>query len=148
MRYQVPQFIEVEDKIFGPLTLKQFIYLAGGGGVCLMFFTLLPLYIAIACMVPVVALVVGLAFYQVNGRPLIHALEHATAYLLGSKLYLWKQREAKPTVQAPAAGAPLPPGIVPKLSQSKLKDLAWSLNIKDRSVMDTSPVKERTGFEI
>src|SRR3989338_737591 len=26
MQFQVPQFIEVEDKIFGPLTLKQFFY--------------------------------------------------------------------------------------------------------------------------
>src|SRR3989344_2665997 len=32
MEYQVPQFIEVEDKIIGPLTLKQFIYLAGEAG--------------------------------------------------------------------------------------------------------------------
>jgi len=26
MQFQVPQFIEIEDKIFGPLTLKQFLY--------------------------------------------------------------------------------------------------------------------------
>jgi hypothetical protein len=44
MHYQVPQFIEIEDKIFGPLTLKQFIYLAGGVGLCLIFFSLLPIY--------------------------------------------------------------------------------------------------------
>ncbi|TSC80302.1 MAG: hypothetical protein G01um101429_152 [Parcubacteria group bacterium Gr01-1014_29] len=31
-QFQVPQFIEVEDKIFGPLTTKQFFYLLGGGG--------------------------------------------------------------------------------------------------------------------
>lgn len=30
MQFQVPQFIEVEDKIFGPLTFKQFVYIAGG----------------------------------------------------------------------------------------------------------------------
>jgi len=32
MRFEVPQFIEVEDKIFGPFTWKQFIYLMGGEG--------------------------------------------------------------------------------------------------------------------
>ena len=32
MMFSVPQFIDVEDKIIGPLTLKQFIYLAGGAG--------------------------------------------------------------------------------------------------------------------
>jgi hypothetical protein len=38
MRYQVPQFIDVEDKVIGPLTIKQFIYLAGGAGMCFVIF--------------------------------------------------------------------------------------------------------------
>ena len=151
MQYQVPQFIEVEDKIFGPLTLKQFIYLAGGGGVCLIFFSLLPLWLTILLSPPVIALSVGLAFYQVNGRPLINALEHAFSYFTGSKLYLWKQRVPKAPKEAgrqaasSAATAVLP---VPKLSESKLRDLSWSLNIKDRAQMGVSNSEERTGFEI
>ena len=134
-QYQVPQFIEVEDKIFGPLTLKQFVYLAGGAGVCLIFFTLLPLYLTILFSLPVIAFSLGLAFYQVNGRPLVVALEHAFGYYIGSKLYLWKQSDAKPQVapeQTQSTANALP---VPKLSESKLKDLAWSLNIKDRTKM-------------
>ncbi|HWB33829.1 MAG TPA: PrgI family protein [Candidatus Paceibacterota bacterium] len=148
MRYQVPQFIEIEDKIFGPLTLKQFIYLAGGAGMCLIFFSLLPLWLTVVLAIPVMGLSAGLAFYEVNGRPLIVALEHATGYLFGHKLYLWKQRESQPTpAAAPAAAAgALPP--VPKLSESKLRDLAWSLNIKDRATMGLSSSAQRTGFEI
>lgn len=146
MQYQVPQFIEVEDKIFGPLTLKQFIYLAGGGGLCLIFFTLLNFYVAIVLSVPVLVLCLGLAFYKFNGRPLIVALEHIFGYVTGTKLYLWKQREFKPkAVQAQAvAPATLP---VPKLSESRLKDLAWSLNIKDRTTMGVTD-KKPSGFEI
>ncbi len=149
MRYQVPQFIEVEDKIFGPLTFKQFIYLAGAGGICLIFFTLLPLYFAVLCMIPFVALGFALAFYTVNGRPFIVAIEHAFGYFFGHKLYLWKQREQKPTNNAnavvqPAVAAAL---TVPKLSNSRLKDLAWSLNIKDRAKMGVTS-DERSGFEI
>jgi hypothetical protein len=148
MRYQVPQFIEIEDKIFGPLTFKQFIYLAGAGGICLLFFTLLPLYIAVLCMLPFIALGFALAFYKVNGRPFIVVLEHAFGYFFGHKLYLWKQHSAKtPSAVAQAPTAAMTTLTVPKLSNSKLKDLAWSLNIKDRSTMgvvDTS----RTGFEI
>jgi hypothetical protein len=37
---------------------------------------------------------------------------------------------------------------VPKLSESKLKDLAWSLNIKDRATMGVADTSARTGFEI
>lgn len=146
MRYQVPQFIEVEDKIFGPLTFKQFIYLAGGAGLCLLFFTLLPIYLTVLLGIPIVAFALALAFYKVNGRPFIVSVEHAFGYFWGHKLYLWKQRV--PEAAAPAAVPVVPTSLgVPKLSESRLKDLAWSLNIKDRSKMGVTG-GERTGFEI
>ena len=140
-QYQVPQFIEVEDKIFGPLTLKQFVYLAGGGGLCLLFFTLLPLYLTVILAIPVLTLSAGLAFYTVNGRPLIFAMEHAFGYLFGTKLYLWMQRDVKPQEATVAKPANLP---VPKLSESKLKDLSWSLNIKDPYHQTTSTTNDKS----
>lgn len=133
MQYQVPQFIEIEDKIFGPLTLKQFIYLAAAGGACLVFFTFLPLYLTIILAIPVIGFALALAFYEINGRPLIVALEHAFGYFIGSKLYLWKQRDAKKDLSNKVQTAPPNTLPVPKLSESRLKDLAWSLNIKDRA---------------
>jgi len=148
-QYQVPQFIEIEDKIFGPLTLKQFLYLAGGGGLCLVFFTLLPLWLAIPLMLPVIGFAAALAFYQVNGRPFIMAVEHAFSYFFGNKLYLWKPRTATKSATGQAATKLETPSIlaVPALSESKLKDLAWSLNIKDRATMGVRDT-ESTGFEI
>ena len=144
-QYQVPQFIEVEDKIFGPLTLKQFIYLAGGGGLCLLMFSFLPLYLTVLLGIPVMALSGVLAFFNINGRPLIHALEHAFGYFTGSKLYLWKQRQqVQQTASATNQGQKPINLPVPKLSESKLKDLSWSLNIKDKTSSNTI----RTGFEI
>lgn len=133
-QYQIPQFIEVEDKIFGPLTLRQFIYLAGAGGLSLLFFTLLPLLLALPLIGLSAAIGVAFAFYKVNGRPLIVAAEHAFSYFFGNKLYLWKQRQ--PEQRAPDIMAkPADPGVltVPRLSQSRLKDLSWSLNIKDQN---------------
>jgi hypothetical protein len=147
MRYQVPQFIEVEDKIFGPLTFKQFIYLAGGAGLCLLFFTLLPLWLTVLLGIPVVAFALALAFYKVNGRPFIVSVEHAFGYFFGHKLYLWKQRTSAPSASVPTAPAVPATLGVPKLSESRLKDLAWSLNIKDRAKMGVTG-GERTGFEI
>lgn len=149
-QYQVPQFIEVEDKIFGPLTIKQFIYLAGGGGACLALFTLAPFWLALPLMLPVIALAVALAFYQINGRPFIIAMEHAFSYYFGSKLYLWKQRQAAPQtapVNPEALVKPTAALPVPKLSESKLKDLSWSLNIKDRTQLGVTTQKP-SGFEI
>lgn len=145
MHYQVPQFIEIEDKIFGPLTLKQFIYLAGGGGVCLILYTTLPFYLMFTLSAPFVALSLALAFYQVNERPFIVVVEHAFKYFLGSKLYLWKQRqeEAPQAVQMGLGSERLV--SIPTLSESKLKDLSWSLNIKDRaSVGDAEAQRQQT----
>lgn len=148
-QYQVPQFIEIEDKIFGPLTLKQFLYLAGGGGLCLILFTLLPLWLSIPLMVPIVGLAGALAFYQINGRPFIYAMEHAFTYFFGNKLYLWRQREPKAPTDSPSSvkSSNVTSLITtPALSQSKLKDLSWSLNIKDRTQMGVRA--ERSDFEI
>lgn len=152
-QYQVPQFIEVEDKIFGPLTLKQFIYLAGAGGLALIFFTLLPLILALPLAGAAGGVGAAFAFYRVNGRPLIVAAEHAFAYLLGNKLYLWKQREASreqlSTPRKPENSNLTPASsiTVPRLSQSRLKDLSWSLNIKDQGQESADTVSPR-GLEL
>ena len=148
-QYQVPQFIEIEDKIFGPFTLKQFLYLAGGGGLCLILFTLLPLWLAIPLMIPVAGFAAALAFYKVNGRPFVVAVEHAVSYFFGSKLYLWQQRQIKSTSgQAKQPMPVVPPTlVVPTLSESRLKDLSLSLNIKDCAKMGVRDT-ESSGFEL
>ena len=138
MRYQVPQFIDVEDRIFGPLTLKQFIYLAGGAGLSFVLWRILPLLIALILILPVLALSLGLAFYKVNNRPLLSILEYAINYFLGEKLYLWKTKKEvkKDQSEEETKKSPI---FVPKLSESKLKDLAWSLDIKENLNPTTPP---------
>ena len=134
MRYQVPQFIEVEDKIFGPFTFKQFAYLAGGAGICFIAYKFLPFYIAVLVMVPAGSLGAALAFYKMNGRPFIDVLESAFNYFTSNQLYIWKKVDKKPEDMQKEADeiAKAAAGIyVPKLSDSKLKDLTWSLDINE-----------------
>jgi hypothetical protein len=130
MRFQVPQFIEVEDKIFGPLTFKQFIYLAGSIGMAMVLFTFLPTFIAILIGLPIVGFGAMLAFYKVNGKPFINVVESASKFFFVSKLYIWKKEERAPVAKTPEARA-AEQVYVPKLSQSKLRDLAWSLDVVD-----------------
>lgn len=136
MEYQVPQFIEVEDKIFGPLTFKQFIYLAGGGGLVLVLMLNLPFLLGAVLSVPVLAFAAALAFYKVNGKPFSSILEYGFSYYFGRRLYLWR-REDKPTAPtapvAPVERAPAAASVLPQvgLSQTKLRELAWSLDVKD-----------------
>ncbi len=134
MRFQVPQFIEIEDKIFGPLTIKQFIYIAGGAGLSFILFRFLYLPIAILLIVAVIGLSLALAFYQINNKPLIYIAQSAFGYFVSNKLYLWKKKDkTKQTQQTPIEkmGINQAPIYVPKLSESKLHDLTWSLDIKE-----------------
>lgn len=133
MRYQVPQFIEVEDKIFGPFTFKQFIYMAGGAGLCFIAYRTLPLLWAILVMVPSGGFAAALAFYKPNNRPFISAIESAFNYYITQKLYIWKKVDKKiePKTINEVLEAAKSSVSVPKLSESHLKDLAWSLDINE-----------------
>ena len=135
MRFQVPQYIEVEDKIFGPLTFKQFIYIAGAIGIAVVLFTLLPKFLAILIAIPVVALGAALAFFKVNDRPFTLIMEDFFKFYLGSRLYIWKKEANKASEERNSIepGKSLEQLTVPKLSGSKLKDLTFELDVKQQS---------------
>jgi hypothetical protein len=138
MQFQVPQFIEVEDKIFGPLTFKQFVFVLGGIGFAYLFWRVLPLFIAAPLIAAAGGLAAALAFFQFNGRPFILALENGFYFLVRSKLYLWNNTARKRAPITAKPSAPVQQGqrqggvYIPKLSDSRLHELAWSLDIKER----------------
>lgn len=144
MQFQVPQFIEVEDKIFGPLTFKQFVYIGGGLGADYLLWRVLPIYISGILILSVTALAAALAFFQYNGQPFILAVENAFYYALHTKLYLWDNahRQKKAATAAPIAKSGAAELYVPKLSDSKLHELAWSLDIKERIAAGTNTDEE------
>ena len=145
MQFQVPQFIEVEDKIFGPLTFRQFVYIAGGAGACYVLYRLLPIYFAAPLILAVAGLAAGLGFFQYNGRPFIVALESGFYYLIRGKLYLWNNERKLTKATALKTVSPENTQVyVPKLSESRLHDLAWSLDVQERIAAGTIEDRERT----
>lgn len=93
MRFEVPQFIEIEDKIFGPLTWRQFLYLGGGLGMAVVMFLMLPFIIFAIFGIPLALLSAALAFYPINSRPFSYFLESFLNYITKDKLYLWRKKE-------------------------------------------------------
>jgi len=91
MRFEVPQFIEIEDKIFGPLTWRQFLYLGGGVGMGVVLFLTTNIIVFVLVGLPLALLAGALAFYPVNNRPFSFFLEAIINYVKGTKLYIWKQ---------------------------------------------------------
>jgi hypothetical protein len=81
-------------------------------------------------MLFIILLSVLLTFYKINNKPFIYYLQASINYLLSSKLYVWKQRLVKHTDKNKEEVAPEKVSVVPMVSQSKLKDLSWSLDIK------------------
>lgn len=131
MQFQVPQFIEIEDKIFGPFTFKQFLYLTGGAGLCFIFYAYLPKFIAFIPIAGTVVFSGALAFYKYNGRPFSNLLESFVKYTFTSKLYIWRKDPKKLSTQNKVESESTINIEIPKLSESKLKDLSWSLDVKD-----------------
>lgn len=92
MRFEVPQFIEIEDKIFGPFTWRQFVYLAGGVGFAVVLLFTTPFIFFVLIGVPVGGLAILLAFYPVNNRPFSNFLEAVVYFYKNSRVYHWRKK--------------------------------------------------------
>ena len=143
MRFQTPQFIEIEDKIFGPFTLKQFIYLAGSAGLAFLLYRILPFFIALFLILPIIGLGLALTFYKPNNKPFVTLLESIFRYTLGKKLYIWRKDNSQQPKRGGQTGQAMDVAtalLVPKLSDSKLKDLAWSLDVRKTPTEEANEV--------
>jgi hypothetical protein len=91
MRFQVPQFIETETKIIGPLTWKQFIWVAMGVGLILMFIRFLTgFWLVFVSMIDIVVFG-ALAFLRIEEMNLLDYLMKVISYAFGPKKYLFKK---------------------------------------------------------
>jgi hypothetical protein len=142
MRYQVPQFIEFESKIIGPFSLRQFAYIIGGLGGSYLIYRIFGLFPGLLFFGPLLVLSFCLAFVTWNGRKFIDVLASAFTYAIGSKLYIWKKIDKPVTAEEANKTSIADAFVSPSLSQSRLKDLAWSLDVKE-NVFST----EKGGYE-
>ncbi|MBP6884830.1 MAG: PrgI family protein [Candidatus Pacebacteria bacterium] len=132
MRFDVPQFIDVEDKIFGPLTFRQFVYVVGGGGLCYIVIKTLPTYASLILVPAIGALSVVLAFIKFNGKPFINIIESAFTFGVRDKLYIWKKNKvSKDIKKTDANNQKNLHAYIPTMTESKLHDLSWGLDVLD-----------------
>jgi len=132
MNFQVPQFIEVESKIFGPLSFSQFIFLAGSGAIAFLFYVFMPsIYIAIIPIILSLSAGGALAFYKVNNRSLIYLTQSIIKYLLSNRLYIWQKKNIVPNAPRPTSPTQTSSQTT-KISNSRLEELSWSLDINKK----------------
>lgn len=94
MAIKIPQNIDKEDKLVGPLTLKQFLYILGAGSVIFIIhkyyvdgYLYFIEFIIISTLIA--ALAISLAFLKINGRPFIIFLGHVITYVFAPKIRFW-----------------------------------------------------------
>jgi len=110
-QFTVPQFIDVEDKILGPITVRQFLILLVAGLADALIFRLtdFTLFLALAIIITVFALVV--AFVKVNGQTFHYFLLNVVQTLMRPALRVWNKdlsdAELRALIIAPPS--PLPP---------------------------------------
>jgi hypothetical protein len=133
MQFKVPQFLDIEDKIFGPFTFREFAYLAGGAGLCYVCFKLFGLLLGIVPILLIAGFSGMLIFYRPNNKPFINMLESGFKYFTQNKLYIWKKHQKKITNSELRITNENQDKIdyENKLTGSKLRDLAWSLDVLD-----------------
>jgi hypothetical protein len=89
MKYQLPQFIETETKIVGPLTLKQFIWVTAGGALSFLTFMTIGGILSFILCVPIIGLSLSFAFLKINEVPLLNYFAYFMSYTLNPKKYIY-----------------------------------------------------------
>jgi len=93
MRFTLPQFIEHEAKIIGPLTFRQFIFIGMAGGICFILFFTVPFSIfLIACLI-LGGGAMALAFLKIGGRSLPTILGNFLKFSVSPKIFIWRKIE-------------------------------------------------------
>ncbi len=92
----VPQYIDVEDKIAGPLTWKHIGWFFAGGTILAILWNLVDTVTFYIIAVPTAIATFMLAFYRPNGVSLITFIGYGFTYLFRPKVYTWQNEIVKP----------------------------------------------------
>lgn len=123
MQFLVPQFIDVEAKIIGPISARQFIILLITGGVDFLVFRLAPLTVGIIVIFILTSVAAAFAFGKVNTQPMHYFVLNLTQTLRRPRLRLWHRAEyTERKIEEEKGAAPIP--YKPMVSQSRLAEMS------------------------
>ena len=124
MLINVPQYIDVEDKIAGPLTAKQLGWVIGLGITLLVMWNMLPKVLFFIIGIPLSITFLAFAFYKPYGQPLGNFVIFGILYFFRPKVYFWQRTPQKniPSKQKTKAEESRPPEK--KLDAESIMDLA------------------------
>lgn len=129
MLFSVPQYIDIEDKIAGPLTAKQLLWMAGMAATGFLLYVMLPKIFFYALLVPVVLIFLALAFYRPQGQAFYVFVFNLVNFMFHSKVYVWRRSSTlKQIIQEKQAAQKENQKKKQMLTSEELADLARMLD--------------------
>lgn len=89
-QFIIPQFIDVEDKIIGPITIRQFIIILVGFLIIAIFYKLFDFSLFITFGLLTLAITGVFAFLKINGRPFHYFVLNLFQTFKRSRLRTWR----------------------------------------------------------
>jgi hypothetical protein len=129
MLFNIPQFIDQEDKIVGPLTAKQLGWMFGAGAILLVLWNLLDFTAFILAALVTGAVFGAFAFLRPYNQSFLSFLLSVFSFSFKPKVYIWKRIPKKETViqKAPAEMKAKVPQK--QISENKIEEIS---NILDK----------------
>ncbi|MDD5043527.1 MAG: PrgI family protein [Patescibacteria group bacterium] len=131
-QFVVPQFIDVEDKIIGPVTVRQFIIMLVDAGLIFLSYKLFDF--ALFVIVGLILFGIGgtIAFLKVNGQPFHFFMLNLIQTYRRPWLKIWNKElenwEIKEKLKITEVKLPEKPKVKPKISASRLAELSLIVN--------------------
>ncbi len=122
MQFNVPQFIEGDTKIVGPLSFKQFAYILVAGIISVLLYFTVSFALFLFLSIFILGLGFSLALLKVKGTSLPSLIKNFLIYLTKPKVYLWKKKTTPVKAQKKE--------VIEKEEEPKIKLIKKTSNLK------------------
>lgn len=140
MQFQVPQFIDTEDKIVGPFSLKQFAYVGAAAILSALFYFFAQPWLWVIASIIFFGAGFALAFVKIQGRPFANVILSAFNFYWKPQTYIWQ-------AEKPAAAVhPSQEKIKADAGRSALEEILAKSVAKTRSVIKSVPSRTAKVF--
>lgn len=89
MQFTIPQFIDVEAKIIGPITVRQFILILAGFFLGALAYKIFDFSLFLTTVIIILIIIIMFGFAKINGRPFHHFVVNFIQTLKKAKLRVW-----------------------------------------------------------
>ena len=133
-QYQIPQFIDIEDKILGPLTIRQFFYFLAAAAIGFVLWNFLTFQYFIIAMVIIGGMSVMFAFVKINGKSFNAFVHNLVSFIFSSQKYIWEKEGPAAAPKKAPREKKLKKDAAKEMSEKELKNLASMLDVKENHI--------------